>query len=71
METNAAYGLAARGGIEGAAKSELRNQQEAITQVHAQARASAATSVQQIAENIQSATTHIRQIMTDKYKVQF
>ena len=71
METNAAYGLAARGGVEGAMKSELRNQQQAITQVHAQAKASAATSVQQIVQNIETASTQIRQAMTDKYKVQF
>ena len=70
-ETNAMYGLAARGGIEGAEKSELRQQQQAITQVHAQAKAQAATSVQQIVQNIETATTQIRQSMTDKYQVQF
>ncbi len=71
METNAVYGLAARGGVQGAINSELRQQQRAVTQVHAQAKASAATSVQQIVQNIQNASTQIRQAMTDKYQVQF
>jgi hypothetical protein len=71
METNAVYGLAARGGVQGAIRSELRQQQRAVTEVHAQAKASAATSVQQIVQNIQNATTQIRQAMTDKYQVQF
>jgi hypothetical protein len=70
-ETNALYGLAARGGYVGARNSELRQQQRAVTQVHAQAKASAATSVQQIVQNIENATTQIRRAMTDKYQVQF
>ena len=71
METNAVYGLAARGGVEGAMKSEIYQQQQAINTVHAQARAQAATSVQQIVQNIETATTQIRQSMTQKYQVQF
>ena len=70
-ETNAAYGMAARLGWGGAIQSELRQQQQAITQVHAQAKAQGASSVQQIVQNIESATTQIRQAMTDKYQVQF
>ncbi len=71
METNAAYGMAARLGWGGAIQSELRQQQSAITAVHAQAQVAAGASVQQIVQNIESATTKVRQDMTDKYQVQF
>jgi hypothetical protein len=71
METNAAYGIARSGGYAGAVNSELRQQQRALTTVQTQATASAATGVQQIVQNIQTATTQVRQSMTDKYQVQF
>ena len=70
-ETNAAYGMAARLGWGGAIQSDLHQQQAAVTAVHAQAQASAGQSVQQIVQNIESATTKIRQAMTEKYQVQF
>lgn len=70
-ETNAAYGIARSGGYAGAVNSELRQQQRAQTTVRANAKASAATGVQQIVQNIQTATTQVRQSMTDKYQVQF
>lgn len=71
METNAAYGIARSGGYAGAVNSELRQQQQAQTAVRTQARATAATGVQQIVQNIQTASTQIRQSMTEKYQVQF
>jgi hypothetical protein len=71
METNAAYGIARSGGYAGAVNSELRQQQRALTTVQTQAKASAASGVQQIVQNIQTATTQVRQSMTDKYQVQF
>ncbi|MCA9144943.1 MAG: hypothetical protein H6821_15660 [Planctomycetaceae bacterium] len=71
METNAAYGIARNLGAAGAMHSELRQQQQAQTAVRTQAKASAATGVQQIVQNIQTATTQVRQSMTDKYQVQF
>lgn len=71
METNAAYGIARSGGVAGAINSDLRQQQQAQTAVRIQAKATAATGVQQISQNIQTATTQIRQSMTAKYQVQF
>jgi len=71
METNAAYGIARRGGAMGAFKSQLRQQQQAKTAVRTQAKAQAATSIQQIIQNIQTAGTQIRRSMTQKYQVQF
>ncbi len=69
--TNAAYGFARSGGVQGAINSELRQQQSARTGVLVQAKAQQASGVQQIVQNIESATTQIRQEMTDKYQVQF
>ena len=71
METNAAYGMAARLGWGGAIQSDLHQQQAAITAVHAQAQVASGASVQEIVQNIESATTKIRQEMTQKYQVQF
>jgi hypothetical protein len=71
METNAAYGIARNLGVSGAINSDLRQQQQAQTAVRIQAKATAASGVQQIVQNIQTATTQIRQSMTDKYQVQF
>jgi hypothetical protein len=69
--TNAAFGIAGNLGAVGAYHSGLRQQQQARTTVNIQAKASAASGVQQIVQNMQTATTQIRQAMTEKYQVQF
>lgn len=71
VATNAAYGIAGDLGAMGAFKSGLRQQQQARTEVRVQATAQGATGVQQILQNIQTATTQVRRSMTDKYQVQF
>ncbi|MEO8495301.1 MAG: hypothetical protein ABI614_09535 [Planctomycetota bacterium] len=71
METNAAYGIARNLGVSGAINSGLRQQQQAGTAVRTQATASAASGMQQVVQNIVTATTQIRQSMTEKYQVQF
>ena len=71
METNAAYGIARSGGYAGAVNSELRQQQRALTTVQTQAKATAASGIQQTVQNLEQATTQVRQAMTEKYQVQF
>jgi hypothetical protein len=69
--TNFAYGLLRHGGIQGAIRSELRQQQVARTSVAVQAKAKQASSIQDVVSNIETAVAQIRQSMTQKYQVQF
>ncbi len=71
VETNAAYGVAQHFGVYGAAKSSIRQANQATTQVQIQSQASAGSTMVQIQENIETADAQIRQSMTDKYQVQF
>lgn len=71
VETNAAYGVARRFGVEGAVKSGMRQAQQAVTTVRFQSRAEAGTYIQQTISNMELANDQIRESMTDKYQVQF
>lgn len=71
VETNAAYGVANHFGVYGAAKSSIRQANQAATAVRFQTRAQAGGNIIQITENIELADAQIRESMTHKYQVQF
>ncbi len=71
VETNAAYGVASHFGVYGAAKSQLRQAQQAVTTVQFQSQAQAASFVEKTQMDIETANDQIRDSMTQKYQVQF